>query len=80
MIKWKSIRTLYIFIFIGIGATILEIIAVYTGIWRYTITNFLDVHFLLFIVWGNAGTIRYQISKNLKERRLNLKDIDVEED
>ena len=80
MIKWKSIRTLYIFILIGIGATILEIIAVYIGIWKYTITNFLGVPFWLFIAWGNAGAVIYQISKNLKERRLNLKDTDVEED
>ncbi len=70
LVKWKSLRTLKIFIFVGIFGTLAEIVAIKIGIWDYSITKFLDVPLWLFLVWGNAGAFIHQISKEIKERKL----------
>ena len=70
LIRWKSKRTLIIFIFAGIFGTIAEIVAIKIGIWNYKITSFLSIPLWLFIVWGNAGAFIYQIAKEIKERKL----------
>lgn len=70
LIKWKSRRTLMIFIWTGIFGAIAEIIAIKIGIWNYEITNFYNIPFWLIIVWGNAGAFLYHIAKEIRERRL----------
>ena len=70
---WKSKRTLMIFIFAGIGGTLVEMIAIHFGVWKYTITNFFNVPFWLFIIWGNAAALIYQVAKKIKEERMEIK-------
>jgi len=70
LVKWKSMRTLKIFIFAGIFGTLAEIVAIKIGIWDYNITGLMSVPLWLFIVWGNAGAFIYQIAKEIKERKI----------
>jgi len=70
LIKWNSRRTLIIFISAGIGGTILEMIAGWVGVWNYSITNILNVPWWLFIIWGSAAAVIYQIGKEYRERKL----------
>jgi len=70
LLKWKSKRTLMIFLFAGVFGTIAEIIAVKVGIWDYQISNFYNIPLWLFIVWANAGAFIYQIAKEIREKRL----------
>jgi hypothetical protein len=71
--KWKSMRTLLIFIFGGIIGTLAEMVAIYFGVWSYSITNILNVPFWLFILWGNAAMFVYQVGKKFREKRLKIK-------
>ena len=73
MIRWKSVRTLSIFILAGIGGTVLEVISIHFGVWQYNLTNFFNVPFWLFILWGNSAAIIYRVAIHIKERR--IKDI-----
>lgn len=70
LVKWKSLRTLKIFIFAGIFGTLAEVVAIKMGIWNYGTTSFFGVPFWLFFVWANAGAFIYQIAKEIKERKL----------
>ncbi len=70
LIRWKSTKTLYVFILGGIFGTFAEIIAIKFGVWNYTITNFFNIPFWLFIVWGNSSAFIYQSAKEIKEKRL----------
>lgn len=72
LIKWKSKRTLIIFIIVAISGAFAEMFCIYIGVWKYTITNFVNIPFWLFIVWGNAAAVIYQVAKKIKERRMNL--------
>jgi|ETNmetMinimDraft_2_1059921.scaffolds.fasta_scaffold217109_2 hypothetical protein len=73
LIVWKSRRTLVIFVVGGIGGTILEMIAGKFGVWNYSITNVINVPWWLFIVWGSAAAVVYQIAKGYKEKKLDLR-------
>ena len=68
LVKWKSRRTLIIFLFTGIFGAIAEMIAIRFGIWNYQITNVYNIPMWLFIVWANAGAFIYQLAKEIKER------------
>jgi len=69
-IRWKSFRTLIIFILAGIIGTFGEMLAIYAGAWTYNITNFFNIPIWLFILWGNAASFIYQVAKKFKERKL----------
>lgn len=73
LIKWKSRRTLIIFILGGLAGALVEMICIYFGIWEYSITNFFNIPFWLFIVWGNATAVIYQVANKIKEKRMELK-------
>ena len=72
LIKWKSLRTLYIFVLIGIIGTLFEILCIYFEIWKYSYTNLLNIPLWLIILWGNAGIVIYQFGRKFKEKKLKL--------
>ncbi|VVB77974.1 Uncharacterised protein [uncultured archaeon] len=67
LVKWKSGRTLIIFIFGGVFGAVAEIIAVDHNVWSYSYTNFINIPLWLFIVWGNASAFIYQTSVEIKK-------------
>lgn len=71
LIKWKSKITLLIFIFGAIFGAVAEMIAVIYGVWNYSITNFINIPFWLYLVWGNAAAFIYQTAVEI--RRLGVK-------
>lgn len=73
LVKWRSRRTFVIFIIGGLGGAIIEMICIHFGVWKYTITEFFNIPFWLFILWGNAAAIIYQVAKKIKERRMEIK-------
>ena len=73
LVKWKSKRTLGIFIIGAIVGSVAEMIAINFGVWRYSITNFYNIPFWLFILWGNAAAFIYQTAMNIREGRLEVK-------
>ena len=73
LVKWKSLRTFMIFLIGAVGGGIIEIICIYFGVWKYTVTNFFNIPFWLFILWGNATAIIYQIAKKIKEKKMRVK-------
>lgn len=73
LVKWKSNLTLMIFIFGAIGGGLAEMIAIYFGLWGYSITNFYNVPFWLFIVWGNAAAFLYQTAIEFKKLKFARK-------
>jgi len=66
LIKWNSKLTLIMFIFGGVGGGVAEIIAVYFGVWQYSLANVFNVPLWLFFVWGNASAFLYQTACELK--------------
>lgn len=72
LIKWKSRRTLYIFLIVSIFGALAEMACIYFGVWEYSFTDFFNIPTWLFIVWGNAAVFIYQLSLEIKERRLKL--------
>src|SRR3989344_4828067 len=70
LLKWKTKNTLIIFIVGGIFGTIAEIIGVSFGIWSYSVANFFNIPFWLFILWGNAAIFIYRLSKNKKKIKM----------
>jgi hypothetical protein len=71
--KWRSWRTVLIFIWAGIAGTVGEIFFISVGVWEYSITNFFNVPLWLFILWGNTAALIYQIAKKIKEKRMEIK-------
>ena len=67
LIKWKSKLILVIFFFGAIFGAIAEMVCVYFGVWNYTLTNFVNIPFWLFIVWGNAAAFIYQSALGFKK-------------
>jgi hypothetical protein len=55
LIAIKSKKVLIIYIFCGICGGVVESIAVYLGIWEYSLPTFYFVPFWLMPLWGNAG-------------------------
>jgi len=70
LFKWKSRRTLFIFLGVAIAGAGLEMICIEFGVWEYTVTDFYNIPFWLFIIWGSAAATIYQISKKIKEKKL----------
>ncbi|PIN79400.1 hypothetical protein COV16_04385 [Candidatus Woesearchaeota archaeon CG10_big_fil_rev_8_21_14_0_10_34_8] len=70
LVKWKSKLTTAIFFF-GFGGAFIEIIAIYFGVWEYSLTNFYNIPFWLFILWGNTAAFIYQTA--LEFRKLGVK-------
>ena len=68
LFKWNSFRTFCIFIVAGIAFPFLEVSATYFGVWSYSIKNFINIPFWLFIAWGNGGAFIYQVAKNFREK------------
>lgn len=71
LIKWKSWTTLAIFIFAAILGPLSEIWAVHFNVWSYSLANFFNIPFWLFILWGNAACFIYQTAKEF--HRLGVK-------
>ena len=73
LIKWKSKRTLAIFIVAGIFGTIAEMIVIYTSqTWIYAFPTFMQlVPIWLFAVWANAGAFIYETSKEIHKLGVN---------
>ncbi|MBU2562313.1 MAG: DUF2878 family protein [Nanoarchaeota archaeon] len=69
LIRWKSRRTLITFIYCALVGTIAEIICGYAGVWEYSVTNFLNIPIWLFILWGNAGAVIYQVARYIRKKR-----------
>jgi hypothetical protein len=72
LIKWKSYRTLLIFIIGGFWGPISEILAIKAGVWSYTTASMFGVPFWLFLVWGDAAAFLYQTAREIK--RIGVKD------
>jgi len=60
--KWKSWTTIAIFIIVALLAPLLEMVAIYFGAWQYSISNIVNVPIWLFILWGDAGALIYQLT------------------
>ena len=67
LIKWKSKRTLIIFIIIGLLGAFAEMYAISKGVWSYAIFDFKNIPTWLFIVWGNAAAFIHQTSIEIKK-------------
>ncbi len=67
LIKWKSLTSLFIFIFGAISGVASEIIAIHFGVWSYAVVNFMNVPIWLFLVWGNASAFIYQTTKEFNK-------------
>ena len=72
LIKWKSYKTLLIFLIGAIFGSIFEMISVQFGAWTYTSNSIFGVPYWLFLVWGAAAAFIYQIAKEIK--RIGIKD------
>ena len=73
LLKWKSKRTLAIFIFAGIfGATTEMIVISASGAWNYALPTVLGlIPAWLFILWANAGASLYEVSKEMHNLGVN---------
>ena len=47
--------------------SLMEMIAISYGVWNYAITNFVNIPFWLFLLWGESGAILYQASLEIKK-------------
>ncbi|MBI4438919.1 hypothetical protein HY640_03235 [Candidatus Woesearchaeota archaeon] len=66
LFKWRSRATLYIFVFgalFGVGA---EMLAIYKGVWSYSLPSFINVPLWLFLVWGNASSFLFEMGKEFE--------------
>ena len=72
LIKWKSYRTLLIFIIGGIWGPLSEIIAIKMGVWAYSESSILNIPLWLILVWGDAAAFLYQTARELK--KIGVKD------
>ena len=68
--KWKNKETVILFIFCGIFGAIAEAIAIYFGIWTYTLPNIIGIPYWLFVLWGNAAIFSYQMAIEIKNFKL----------
>jgi hypothetical protein len=55
LIAIKSKKVLVIYIFCGICGGVVESMAVYLGVWKYSLPTLYFVPFWLVPLWGNAG-------------------------
>lgn len=67
LLKWKSWLTFAIFIFVALLAPLFEMIAIFFGVWKYTLPNIVNVPIWLFVLWGDAGALIYQITLEIKQ-------------
>ncbi len=67
---WKSKRTLFVFIIVGILGPLIEMICIKSGVWQYSFTNLYNIPIWLFVIWGSTAATIYQIAKNIKEKKL----------
>ena len=72
LLKWKTKNTLIIFIVGGILGTTAEIIGVSFGIWSYSVANFFNIPFWLFVLWGNVAIFIYRLSNEIKKVKMKL--------
>ena len=70
LIRWKSRRTIAIFFLGALVGAIAEMICIKFGVWDYKVTNFYNIPFWLFILWGSTASTIYQIARKIKERKL----------
>lgn len=71
LVKWNSRITFVVFIFGALWGAFSEMLAIYYGVWNYAVTNFFNIPFWLFIIWGNAAAFLYQTGKEFG--RLGIK-------
>ncbi len=67
LIKWKSRLTLLMFVFGALFGAIAEVIAIYFGVWSYSVSNFFNIPLWLLIVWGNVAAFIYQTAFEFKK-------------
>lgn len=67
LIKWKSKLTIIVFFMGAISGTLAEMLAIKYHIWSYSFTNFINVPFWLFVLWGNAAAFIYQTALEIKK-------------
>jgi len=72
LIKWKNWLAFWIFIFTGLIGPLVENFAIGYGAWSYGLPNIANVPLWLFILWGIAGSIIFEMAKELK--KLGVKD------
>ena len=73
LLKWKSKRTLAIFIFAGLFGPTAEAIVIYKSqAWAYAFPTFVKlIPEWLFLVWANAGAFIYEMSKEIHKLGVN---------
>lgn len=67
LLKWKSKMAWAIFVFGFIMGPVAEMIAITFGVWQYSVTNWINVPWWLFILWGDAVVFFYETMKELKK-------------
>lgn len=56
-----------IFLVTSVGGPIGEMIAIYMGVWEYTLPHFNGIPYWLPVVWGMAGVSAVKIGEKLKQ-------------
>jgi hypothetical protein len=67
LFKWKSWITFAVFLVVALTAPLFEMIAIHFGVWHYSLPNVGNVPIWLFVLWGDAGALVYQIALGVKK-------------
>jgi len=65
LVKWRSLISLFVFIFGALFGSFSEVIVISYGAWTYSVTSFLNIHLWLFILWGGTVAFFYQTGKEV---------------